>query len=213
MFLNYLLPSASCFFLPSAHICLLLIPISPTFPLRDSIHHPSRLACFYHKVMCVHPVQLMDADQEPTPRQPYTWPQKGFSEAALALWVRQTSKQLVTGANAGAAEILPRRVTGGSGVGTTAKPVPAKALVSLRLPASRLPFLALSVFLSPPLTLGADLLFQYLIGSKYVCVHAHSVVSSVTPWAVACQAPQSMGFRNQTHVSYVSSFGRWILYH
>ena len=106
----------------------------------------------------------------------------------------QTSKQLVTGASAGAAEILPRRVTGGSGVGTTAKPVPAKALVSLPLPASRLPFVASSVFLSPPLTLGADLLFQYLLGSKFVCVCmlSHSVVSSGTPWAVACQAPHNM---------------------
>ena len=55
-------------------------------------------------------------------------------------------------------------------MGATVKPVPAKALVSLPFPAFRLPFLAPSVFLSLPLTFGADLLFQYLLGSKYVCV-------------------------------------------
>ena len=55
----------------------------------------------------------------------------------------------------------------------------------------------------------------------------------VTPWNVACQAPLSMGFsrqefwcgfvaisssrgssqpRDQTHISYVSCIGRWVLY-
>ena len=142
--------------------------------------------------------------------------QNGFSEAALALWVRQTSKRLVTETSAGAAEILPRRVTGGLGGGGNSETGPCQSPCLSPLP--RFPA-AFSSSLSLPLS-ALDLRCRPLVSiltrlQVCMCVHAQSVsrVSCVTPWAVACQAPPSVGFRNQTRGSYVSSFGGWILYH
>ena len=63
--------------------------------------------------------------------------------------------------------------------------------------------------------------------------HFNRVLLFVTPWTVTQQAPLSMGIlqarilewiampsskgsfqlRDQTHVSYVSCIGRWVLYH
>ena len=69
------------------------------------------------------------------------------------------------------------------------------------------------------------------LSDVHVCVLSH-VQLFVAPWIVAHQSPLSMRFsrqenwsvlpfpspedlpdQDQTHVSYISCFGRWVLYH